>query len=262
MKKILLFLLCAVLILPVSAALPKVVDGAGLLSNSDISALEDQIAKVTDIYEMDIVILTVDTLDGKRAQDYADDYFDENGYGLGANNSGILFLIDMGSRSWAVSTAGEAIRAVPDSRIDSIMSAVQSELSSGRYAQAFTSFVTNVEQAFKSHASAAEDPDYDPYDPNLSYEEETSFGEMLLISVVIGAVVAGIALLVMRSKMNTAKAQSGAKDYMTEGSFLLYQHHDIFLYSRTTKTPKPDNNSGGSHRSSSGRSHGGRSGRF
>ena len=49
-------------------------------------------------YNMDAVIVTSNNLNGKSQQDYADDYFDYNGYGVGEDKSGLLLLIDMDDR--------------------------------------------------------------------------------------------------------------------------------------------------------------------
>ena len=79
-----------------------------------------------------------------------------------------------------------------------------------------------------------------------------------------GAVISGIILLFMRASMNTKNPQHNATNYETSGSYHLSQHQDLFLYSNISKRPKPQNNNSGSstHRSSSGRTHGGHGGKF
>jgi len=198
---------------------------------------------------MDVVVVTVDSLDGKTAQAYADDYFDNNGYGLGTDNSGTLLLVAMQEREWAVSTCGIAIRAVKGHEIDDIMDNILPDLSSGDYYEVFSSFLVQIEAEYTQYASGEDTDGF-------------TFGNVI-IALIIGAVVACIALLIMRSSMNTAKQQHGARNYICDGTYDLFRCHDIYLYSRTSKVKKPENSSGGgSHRSSSGRSHGGRSGRF
>lgn len=248
MKKISL-LLCLVLMLAicVSAAQPKIVDDAGLLSQSHFAALEEKAEAIADTYDMDAVIVTVDSLDGRSAQAYADDYFDYNGYGIGSDFSGILLLLAMDEREWAVSTCGDAMDAVRNSEIDDIMDNILDDLSDGNYYRAFDSFLDQVETEYGGFVSG---------------EDTGSFSFInILIALAIGAAAGGIVLLILRSEMNTAKPQHGAKNYMTDGSYDLFRCHDIYLYSHTSRTKKPESSSG-SHRSSSGRSHGGRSGRF
>ena len=64
--------------------------------------------------------MTVKSLEGKTATEYADDAFDYDGYGLGEDKAGILFLVDMGDRNWATSTHGYAITAFTDAGLSYI----------------------------------------------------------------------------------------------------------------------------------------------
>ena len=287
-KRILLLLLCFSLLLPVTvhAANPKVIDDADLLTNQETDLLESSAQSLADTYQMDVVILTVDSLGGKTSEAYADDYFDYNGYGIGDDFSGILLLVSMEQRDWSISTCGEAIYAVTDYGIESLAEVFLPYLSNGRYYDAFRIYLQELETYFKAYRSG--DPidgyigSYDgpgTYQPGtrdevVYYEEPFGFSDImvrLLVALVIGAVIAGIVLLVMRSGMNTAKQQSGAKNYMVSGSYNLYRCQDFYLYSRTSRTRKQENNSSGGHgggggssvhHSSSGRSHGGGHGKF
>ena len=45
-----------------------------------------------------MVIVTVDDTRGKKARDFADDFFDYNGFGYGRDRDGILLLIDISDR--------------------------------------------------------------------------------------------------------------------------------------------------------------------
>lgn len=287
-KRILLLLLSFSLLLPVTvhAANPKVIDDADLLTNQETDLLESSAQSLADTYQMDVVILTVDSLGGKTSEAYADDYFDYNGYGIGDDFSGILLLVSMEQRDWSISTCGEAIYAVTDYGIESLAEVFLPYLPNGRYYDAFRIYLQELETYFKAYRSG--DPidgyigSYDgpgTYQPGTQdeivyYEEPFGFSDVmvrLLVALVIGAVIAGIVLLVMRGRMNTAKQQSGAKNYMVSGSYNLYRCQDFYLYSRTSRTRKQENNSSGGHgggggssvhHSSSGRSHGGGHGKF
>ncbi|MDR1560450.1 MAG: TPM domain-containing protein, partial [Clostridiales bacterium] len=59
----------------------RVYDGAGLLSAEQIGELKSAINNIIDEYNFDVVIVTVNSLDGKTPEAYADDYFDYNGFG-------------------------------------------------------------------------------------------------------------------------------------------------------------------------------------
>lgn len=247
--------LCLLLSLPVKSSaldpLARFVDNAELVSDPDKAyALEIRMTNILYTYDMDVVILTVNSLNGKSATAYADDYYDDTGYGIDGRHSGLLLLISMDEQEWAISTCGRAIRAVTDDEADHIFSKISRKLTSGKYYEAFDAFLTEIENEYTAYAE----------------ESALDTADILIrlgIALLVGAVIALITLLIMRSRMNTAKAQHGARSYIRNETYDLFRCNDIFLYSRTTKTRKSDNNSsGGSHRSSSGRSHGGSSGRF
>ena len=236
--------LCLILAmcLPTAAAQPKIVDKAGLLSTSEEASLETLALSITNTYGIDVVILTVVSTESKDAQAYADDYFDYQGYGIGTDHSGILLLLVMDSREWVISTSGNAMDRISQSDADNLFSHISADISSGRYYDGFSDYLSIL--------------------PSYLEKSEMAIGVVILISLLIGAAAGGIALLVMRSGMHTAKPQSGAGSYVHSGSYRLNQHLDYYLYSNTTRTRKESSNSSGSHRGSSGRSHGGSRGRF
>lgn len=244
MKKILtsvfVCLLLLIMVLPVFASSDYVIDQADLLTGAQQQKLEEQCAQFRSEHGMELVILTVNNLAGKSPMAYADDYFDAN-YGA----HGILLLINMGERDWYISTTGNAIDAFIENDLINMEEDLLPYLSSGRFYEGFANFIS--------------DADYYVDDEPVSDLEA-----VLFMTVPAGAVIAGIVLLIMRSTMNTKTPQRGAANYETEGSYHLRTNQDLFLYSNITKRPRPQNNSsgGGTHRSSSGRSHGGRGGKF
>ncbi|MBR6596033.1 MAG: TPM domain-containing protein [Oscillospiraceae bacterium] len=252
MKKLFAYLLMMVLILsltvPAFAANangPRVVDNADLLSSDEEAALEREISNLQSELSLDIVIVTTYGTGGKSVQAYADDYYDNNGYGYGPDNSGILLLLDMDAREWYMSTCGEAIQIFSDHDLEDLGDEIVDYLSDGDYYEAFDRWLGEL-------------PSY-----VRDYREGDSIFSNLPLALVIGLIVAAITVLVMRSSMNTAKLQKGAVNYMAEDSFHLRQRSDVFLYSRVTRVPRPKNNGGSStHRSSGGVSHGGRGGKF
>ncbi len=255
MKKFLSILLILLLLVsvaaPAAAAGSRVVDDAQLLTLAEAQKLNEMAEKIAQLYSIDAVILTVQSLDGKTPQAFADDYFDHNGYGMGSDDSGVLLLLSMEKRDWYISTHARGYEAITNREVQSIGEKMLNDLSSGNYYDAFVIYLHCLEAEFEDYNAGGAEPDFYHYMTRL------------LTALVIGAIIAAISLLIMRSKMNTAKQQSGASHYMAEGSYDLYRSRDIFLYSRTTKTARNQGgSSGGTHRSSSGRSHGGGGGKF
>ncbi len=288
MKKWLIYLLCIsfLLVLPFSATAvsPKVIDEAGLLSDAEEAALERKALQLADTYQMDVVILTVWSLDGHSPEAYADNYFDDNGYGIGEDHNGILFLLSMEYRDWWMSTSGDAIYAVTDYGIQSIFEEIAWDLSNGWYYSAFDTYLNELSHYFAAFQQGSPVDGYkNPYegpgtyqpgtqDDVVYYEKETDFLFPTVISLLIGSAVGGVGLLTMRGQMNTITPQTGAHSYLQKETYHLYQQQDVFLYQNVSRVRRAEPSSGGGggsrgggsrvHRSSSGRRHGGGGGKF
>ena len=282
MRKAVTILLCVLmlLLLPIDTAaaesLPMVVDTAGLLSDGQVQALEEKADALRTAYDLDVIILTVDTLGNATAQEFADAYFDDNGYGYGSEHSGILFLLAMNEREWYISTSGNAMYAFTDYGIQQLGESIVWYLSYGEYYNGFCAYQEEIPAYLESYLHDRPVDGYADYsgdyyhgdrDEVLYYQEDR--GPNLVVSLLIGICAAGVAILIMRSKMDTKRKQTSAAGYMTNGAFHLRQHQDLFLYSNVSKTrrqePSSTSRSGGGssvHRSSGGRRHGGGGGRF
>ncbi len=245
-------------------------DGAGLLLEEEITALEEKAAELALLYEIDPVILTTDSLEGKSAQDYADDYYDYTGY----REDGVLFLLAMEERDWYISTSGSLKYVLTDYGIQQLGESTLPYLSEESWYDGFCLYLDALPHyldAYKNGAPIDGFADYsgDYYHGDqeevVYYEEE--FTPSFLISLFCGILAAGITLIIMRFSMNTKRPQRGASEYIKKGTWKLYQRNDTFLYSNVTKTRRKEDNEshgGGSsvHTSSSGRSHGGGGGKF
>ena len=260
------------------AQMSLVQDQAGLMSADQQAMLDQKAFELSEAYQMDIVIVTTNSNDGKDVQSYADDFFDENGYGADKDDSGILLLVSMDTREWAFSTSGNGIYAFTDYSLEILSEELIPYLSSGEYYEGFSHYLS----CLPTYLDAFQDgkpvdgyaSDYDPSSTEdvVYYEEPLTWSDAIIFSSIIGLVVAGISVAVMVFSMNTKRRQSGAGDYLVDNSFQLQTNRDYFLFSNVTKTKRVEenNSNGGSHggggshvhTSSSGRSHGGRSGKF
>lgn len=83
------------------------------------------------------------------------------------------------------------------------------------------------------------------------YSQSSSWDELakaLAMILFIALIIAGSYVFYLVNQMNNVKKQSGAKDYMEENSFHLFEKSDQFLYSNTTKVRIQKNNNGPSKR--------------
>ncbi len=239
-----------------------VVDNADLLTHTEENELSEKLQDISDELQFDVVVVTTNSTGSKTATEYADDYFDYNGYGRGSNNDGALFLVDMGDRKWAISTSGYGIEAIVDSALDDMEEEIVPYLKSGDYDGAFNEFadltydIVNDAKNGKSYSNST----------TSTTKNHKNLGTNLIVAFSIGAGISLIIILVYRSKLKPVKFQKEAKEYIVPGSFNLRRSDDVFLYFNITKVPIPKNNdsddSGSFHSSSSGSSHGGSSGSF
>lgn len=258
MKRISLILvtvLCLLMtcVFSVSAASPRLVDEAGILSHGEAASLQAQLDEISIRQGMDIVVVVVDSTWGQSPMAFADDYYDYNDYGP----DGILLLISLEDSDWWVSTTGYGITAVTDAGLDYMADAFVPYLSDGDFASGFSVFAQLCDE-FITRAKSG-----DPYDTHNLPKAPFNFVMNLGVALVLGLVTALIATGVMKSKLKSVRQQPRAHDYVKAGSFQLTRSKDIFLYTHLDRREKPKNNGGSStHISSSGTRHGGGGGKF
>lgn len=255
-------ILCVTMVAPAFAApeMPRLVDNAGLLTETEQSELLATLDEISERQKADIVVVTTNTLNGKTPMNYADDFYDYNGYGYGAEYDGVLLLVSTEDRDWWISTCGYGITAITDDGIDYISDKFLSYLKGENYAKAFSTYAELCDDFF-SQAKTGQpyDGDHMPKDP---------FNTVLWLLVAMGIGI-GIALGItgsMKKKLRSVKLQSAAGSYVKANSMNITERRDIFLYNTVTRTerPKSSSSSGGSstHSSSSGSTHGGGGGKF
>ena len=265
MLAVILVIALAVPALGAEGKAPYVVDNAKLLTASERKALESRAEALSNRYEFDFVILTVDSIGSATSTAYADDYFDYNGYGQGSDFSGILLLVSMADRDWALSTCGYGIEAFTDYGQEYMMDRVLPLLSSGDYAEAFGTYLRVGEDLLRQ---AKNGKPLDVPEPHSRFPWVS-----LVVFMLVGFGLAFMPMGVLKKEVKNVSSQPDALDYVSGNGLELTARTDRFLYSHVTKSPRPKESSssgsssrrsGGSstHRSSSGRSHGGSRGKF
>ena len=244
---------CLLTPLPVAATLDtslKVYDGAGLFNAEQIATLSKTAQEISKQQQIDLVIVTVNSTEGKSAMAYADDFYDYNGFGYGPNASGLLLLIDMEERILWITTTGEAIDLFNDSAIDTVLDAVYDSASSGNFYNAGRTFLSQADSHISSERLA-----------QLPLHKRFSVIERLLFSILIGFGVAALVMFVMVKRHRRSLAlPPAAHTYLQDGREQFTKKEDVFINTRTSSVPIPSKTSGGgtsTHRGSSGTRHGG-----
>ncbi|NLY45011.1 MAG: TPM domain-containing protein [Tissierella sp.] len=268
-KIVLCLALCLLVILPIAnvyAEKTLVIDNAGLMTEDEVTDLNQKANALSEEYNMDIVIVTADHLEGKTTREFADDYFDYNDFGRGASYDGILFLIDMENRIPYISTTGVAIRYFTDQRLDAILDlAYDSGLPEGDYYGAALGFLEGSENYLQKGISSDQynEPEHIPKENKLTSTD-------IIIGLLGGLGVGGVFVLSTISQYRFKK-RPNPYSYRSNSAVNFHRNEDRLINSFTTHRvipkPQPTNTSRSTsgrsttHRSSSGRTHGGRSGR-
>lgn len=254
--------LCIAMVNPVFAVsdMPRLADNAGLLTDTEQSEVLAALDEISQRQQVDVIVVTTDTTDGKTPTEYADDFYDYNGYGYGEEYDGILLLISMEDRDWCISTHGFGTTAITDAGVEYISDQFLSYMQDGNYAEAFSVYADICDE-FISRAKSGQ-----PFDVNDMPKEPFDIAFWLIVAIGAGFIIALIVTGVMKSKLKSVKMQTAAANYVKANSLNITESREMFLYNTVTRTerPKSSSSSGGSstHTSSSGRTHGGGSGKF
>ncbi len=109
----------------------QVIDDAGVLTAQKIMEISAVIDGIEAEHQVDVVVLiTRDVPDDPseelwRVQAWADGYYENGGFGMGGDFSGILYMIDLNNRVQWISTEGVMIRYITDSREEAILDAAE-----------------------------------------------------------------------------------------------------------------------------------------
>lgn len=275
-KKLICLLAVCLLLLPcVALAESRVFDNANLFTVSEIQELEAYIAQLREDYQMDVAVLTSDAVPLNRSSDYADTFYEEHDLGTGQNHSGFMFMIDMSNRVPTITTEGDMIDLITDHRLDTLLDVGYDDLARGRYGSAAMSVLRQL----RSYLREGREKGQFRYDAETGvrltgYYNPLTPGEILL--AVIAAV--AVAAIFIMSVSGSYQLKGGTYRYnlADNASRTLTRDEEHFVTQRVTRhknAPPPSSgpHSGGHssshsrgsavHRSSSGRVHGGGSGR-
>lgn len=236
----------------------KVYDFANLLDENEEKLILNSINEFISKYDMDMVIVTIDSNPRYSAQKFSDDFYDYNFFGKNKTRDGVLFLIDMDTRNFYISTTGEAIRLYNDYRINAILDYVEPYIKDENYYEAVSSFIQKSAYYANSGIPSGNVNSYINEKGDIVYYKKINYFFSVVGSLIITAIV--IAILVNKNKM--IKKATNANLYFNKDLAKITEKNDKFLTTHTTSVSL-SSSSGGSgsgsstHSSSSGSSHGG-----
>lgn len=227
-------------------SLPLLVDDAKLLSDADAAALLASLNTYSDELNCDLVVVTTNTTEDLDAKGYADRFFDAFGYGRGADRSGVLFLLSMEDRAWAISTTGEAADKAfgSESKCEAAVERVAGALRSND----FSSALPQLAETLHKGVYRAQHPFVSPV--------------WLLVSLAVAFVISYLIQTGRAASLKSVQQQVNATAYLVPDSLELTEETDDFIRTDTSRSAIPKSSPSSSSRGSSSGGHGGGSGHF
>ena len=254
---------------PAGQRLPRFVDDKGLLTQEQGFELTAKLDEISERHQFDTVVAVVHSLKsgsikGREAKLYAADFYEQNGFGIGSDLDGIILLLATDDRDFGIAYTGFGFKAFTDAGREYLEKHFLPYLRINDYNAAFLAYADAVDD-FVTKAKAGK-----PYTlsniPLTAEEQDEHRTWSAIVSVVIGLIIAFIVTFIWKRQLKTVRGENFAHAYIREGSMVLTAQQDIYEYRNITSKLRPKNNSsgggGGSFKSSSGRSFGGRSGKY
>ncbi len=238
----------------------NVYDDAGLLTQSEQKAVEEQILALKEASGWNIFAVTTSDTGGKSTMAFADDFFDEHSP---EQEDGVAVVIDMDNRQIYISTCGIAIRYLTDERIERILDDAYEEITDGEYKACLSVMLDGVERYYEDGIPNGQ-YNYDTETGKVSRYRSITFVEFL-IALALGILCSVIVWLSVVGKYRL-KSPTFHYDFRGNGHLDLRVREDRFINQTLTHRRIPRETSGGghssagrssTHTSSSGRSHGG-----
>ena len=238
-----------------------VYDMADLFTDEEEKQLSEQAQALSDTMKMEAVIVTTEE-NSDSAHVFADGFYMEGGFGTGSDYSGILFLIDMDNRELYISTNGQMIRYMTDSRIDDVLDDVYNYAADADYYGAAAAFLTDTEKCY-SNGISRDQYNYDTETGKISRYHHLDWYE-ILIALGVAAACGGAAVAsVLRSYSLHGEDKRMAANFklsyrrdsrFTMGNVLADALLTSYITQQVIQTQKNRPSSGGGSFSGGGRS--------
>ena len=221
-------------------------DNANLIPDDKESDLLKKAEDISKKYNIDVVIATVDSLNGQSIEEFADKFYKDREY----NKDGIMLLLSDEDRDYRFYESGKIYKAFTTYWEDYILTDVLAQLKENKYAEAFNIYLDKTQEVVSQIKEDGTLPK-PPINPLL-----------YVGGVAGGFLIAFIIVSIGKSSLKSVAFNRTANNYLKEGSLNLRNSSESFLYRNVTRRekPKPKENSSSDSRSSG--SSGGRSGKY
>ncbi len=235
-------------------------DDTDTISYADRVYLNNQLDEIASRQSFDVTWALINTPSDETIEQYVAEIYSEYLYGYGDDKDGVFLVVNAENGEWYVYTDGCGTELFNDERIAAIGEQISEGVASGDYYYALSSYAELCDEYITAGVPVAvEQPQLSPVQPE-SEPEETDEPEIapapqadskkfeplpiiyLPICLVIGVVIALVAVGSMKASMKSVHMQAQANNYTKVGSFKVTESQDIFLYRNVERTERPKNN--------------------
>lgn len=263
--------LCASLIVPALAEETYVYDEAGILTGSERGALESRAAEVSEEYDCAVYIVTVwDHRDygSGDVRAVAESIYTENDFGLGSERSGVMLLLSMEDRDYALIAHGYGNIAFTDYGKDRLSDAFLDDFRRDDWYGGLADYVSYAGEMLEQ-ARSGEPLDVGPTGGGGTHRGGLRgrlgvFGSILVI-VLVPALIALIVCTILKRNMKSVKKAEKADFFAVPGSMQLRISEDRFTHITQTRVKvesDSDHHGGGGGTHINSRGFSGKSGKF
>ena len=233
---IVLYLL-AFLAVGVSAAQEtRFFDEANCLSPAERQQLEALSEEITAEFPINIYVVTVDdfrSISYSNIDDAARQYYDSNNLGYGSNRDGLLLMLSMDDRDYALIAQGKyAIDCFTDYGRIKLSEKFVDDFRHDDWYGGFEDYL-KVSKDYLKEARDNRPVDNYPADP----KKVNSVGAA--ISLLLGYPVSALVCGGMKAKMRSVKPAAAANQYLNVGSVNFSDRSEVFTHTTQVRTPIP-----------------------
>jgi uncharacterized protein len=248
-----------------SPSMQKVYDYADLFTPEEVDNLEAISLEQGELGKVDIVFITVDTLNNKSRKEFLEDFYDEHGFGYDqkyGDTALILLNMDPNDRGVEIQGYGMAEHYVHNDRIEHILDDIVPLLSDGDYFKAMEEFALQVAYYMNEEKGVNTNPVYGDetsgnyygeasYDGPSDYYGEESFFESIIFRIIISVIIGAVSVIIMAYN-SSGKVTTTNRTYLDHHNSRVVAHHDLYVRTHTSRVRKPKQESSSGGRSSGG----------
>ena len=230
----------------------RVFDYSDVIPPSSELLLEQTIVQLREETGLDWAILTVDNAGGASSRDLADNFYLNNGLGVGFDYSGALFLIDFDNGEIYITTCGKAIDYITDSRREEIFDQCFDQVVEGSYTSAAMTFLECGEEFVA--AGVPKDHFYVDEETGEITQYRKPMGAGMIAAFAVASAVSALVFRMSVTRGYSIKGSAYAYPFVNKSRFLQANQNDAFQnkFISTRTIPRSNDDDGGGFHSGGG----------